>query len=121
MIDWLATLVIAAALVMAGWTVLLAMRDRRFGVATLGALVTVELAALAQLIVAMVLLVVGPRPDDVAAFVGYHVVALLVLPAAVAWGVEDRSRWGTGVLAVGCIALAAMTGRMQQIWATAGG
>lgn len=121
MIDWLATVVITAALVMAGWTVLLAMRDRRFGAATLGALATVEFAAVVQLIVAMVLLATGPRPDGVAAFVGYHVVALLVLPAAVAWGVADRSRWGPGVLAVGCLALAVMTVRMQQIWATAGG
>lgn len=121
MIDWLATVVITAALVMAGWTVLLAVRNRRFGAATLGALAIVELAALVQLSVAMVLLAVGPRPDGIAAFVGYHVVAPLVLPAATAWGVEDRSRWGPGVIAVGCLALAVMTTRMQQIWATAGG
>lgn len=120
-IGWLATVVITAALVMAAWTVVLAARGRRFGVATLGVLATVELAAVVQLVVAMVLLAIGPRPDGIAAFVGYHVVALLVLPAAVAWAAGDRSRWGPGVLAVGCLALAVMTVRMQQIWATAGG
>lgn len=120
-IDWLATVVITAALVMAAWTVVLAARGRRFGVATLGALVTVELAAVVQLVVAVVLLIIGPRPDAVATFVGYGVVALLVLPAALGWAVGDRSRWGPGVLAVGCLALAVMTVRMQQIWASAGG
>ncbi|MQA15904.1 MAG: hypothetical protein GEV09_17645 [Pseudonocardiaceae bacterium] len=121
MIDWLATVVIAAALVMAGWTVLLALRHRRPGWMTLGGVAVAELAAVVQLVVAVVLLVVGQRPDALAAFLGYHVVALLVLPAAVAWSLAERSRWSPGVIAVGCLALAVMTVRMQQIWQTAGG
>ena len=121
MIDWLATAVITAALVTAAWTVLLALRNRGFGAVTLGALAVVELAAVVQLIVAVVLLAAGQRPDALAAFLGYQVVALLVLPAALVWGVADRSRWSPAVLAVGCLALAVMTVRMQQIWATVGG
>ncbi len=121
MLDWLATLVVTAALVTAAWTVLLALRNRRFGSGTLGAFALLELAAVVHLIVAVVLLATGQRPDDLATFVGYQVVALLVLPAALVWGIADRSRWSPAVLAVGCLTLAVMTVRMQQIWVTAGG
>lgn len=119
-IDWLATVVITVALLMAGWTVLLALRGRRFGAATLGGLAIVEFAAVIQLVVAMVLLALGRRPDALATFLGYHVVALLVLPAALVWSATERSRWSPAVLTIGCLALAVMTVRMQQIWAASG-
>lgn len=122
MIDPLATAVIVAALVMAAATVLLAVLDRNAGRVVLGALAAVEVLALIQAVAAAVLLLAGDRPaSSVVEFIGYHVAALLVLPAGVVWSLEDRSRWGAGVLTVACLSLAVMTVRMNQLWAGPGG
>lgn len=121
MIDPLATAVITAALVMAGWTGLLAVLNRRAGRVVLGVLAGVELLVLTQLVAAVVLLVGGDRPaGNTVEFFGYHLATLLVLPAAVAWSLGERSRWAAGVLTVGCLAVAVMTVRMNQLWAGAG-
>lgn len=119
MIDALATTVITVALLLAAWTALLAVRARAPRWGTLIALGGVTLLVLAQAVVAAVLLVRGERPDAVPAFAGYHVVAVLILPAAAAWAIADRSRWSSVVLTVACLTLAVLTVRMQQIWATA--
>lgn len=119
MIDTLAVTVIAVALLVAGWTALLATCARLPRRGTLGALALVELLVLVQAVVAVVLLVRGGRPDGVAAFLGYHVAAVLTLPAGAAWAVADRSRWSSVVLTVAGLTLAVLTVRMQQIWATA--
>ncbi|MGH4014817.1 MAG: hypothetical protein ACRDSL_13015 [Pseudonocardiaceae bacterium] len=117
MIDPLATAVIAAALVMAAWTALLALLNRRAGRVVLGVLAGVEVLVLAQLVAAVVLLVGGDRPvGNTVEFFGYHLATLLVLPAGVSWSLAERSRWATGVLTVGCLAVAVMTVRMNQIW-----
>lgn len=121
MIDPLATAVIAAALVLAAWTGLLAVLNRRAGRIVLGALAGVQVLVLAQLVTAVVLLVGGQRPvGNTVEFFGYHLATLLVLPAAVIWSVTDRSRWAVAVLTVGCLAVAVMTVRMNQLWAGAG-
>lgn len=118
MIAPLATAVIAAALVMAGWTGLLALLNRRGGRIVLGALAAVELLVLAQLGTAVALVIGGSRPaGNTVEFFGYHLATLLVLPAAVVWSVTERSsRWAAGVLTIGCLAVAVMTVRMNQIW-----
>ncbi len=117
MIGPLATTVIAAALVLAGWTALLAVLNRRSGRVVLGALAVVEALVLAQLVAAVVLLSTGDRPaGSTVEFFGYHLATLLVLPAGWAWSVADRSRWAVGVLTVGCLSVAVMTVRMNQIW-----
>lgn len=119
MIDALATTVITVALLLAAWTALLAVRARAPRWGTLITLGAMTLLVLAQAVVAAVLLARGERPDSVATFAGYHVAAVLTLPAGAAWAVADRSRWSAVVLTVACLTLAVLTVRMQQIWATA--
>jgi hypothetical protein len=121
-ISALATAVIAAGLVTAAWTALLAVLNRRSGRVTFGVLAGVEALVLAQLIAAIVLLATGQRPvGNPVEFLGYQLATLLVLPAGVAWAVSDRSRWAAGVLTVACLSVAVMTVRMNQLWAGAGG
>jgi len=119
MIDSLTATVITVALLAAGWTTLLAVRARLPRRGTLAALALVELLVLVQVVVAVVLLVRGERPDGVATFLGYHVAAVLTLPAGAAWALADRSRWSAAVLTVAVLTLAVLTVRLQQIWATA--
>ncbi|MGI9064709.1 MAG: hypothetical protein ACR2FQ_13005 [Pseudonocardiaceae bacterium] len=119
MIDALSATVIGAALLAAVWPAVLAVRARAPRRGTLAVLAAVELLVLVQAVAAGVLLARGERPDGVATFVGYHLAALLTLPAGVAWSVTDRSRWSPVVLTVACLTVAVLTVRLQQIWATA--
>lgn len=118
MIAPLATAVIVAALVTAGWTALLALLNRRIGRVVLAAVAVLEVLVLIQLVASVVLLLGGDRPvGSTVEFIGYHLATLLMLPAGVAWSVSDRSRWAVAVLTVAALAVAVMTVRMNQIWA----
>lgn len=116
MIDALAATVITVALLAAAWTVSLTVRAKPPRQGTLRGLAAVEVLVLAQVVVAVVLLVQGGRADGVAAFLGYHLAALLTLPAGAAWALADRSRWSGVVLTVACLTLAVLVVRMQQLW-----
>lgn len=82
--------------------------------------------ALSGLLVVMVLiaaglLVAGERPDEPGTFVGYLVIAVILLPLGTLWALAERSRWGTAVLAVACFTLVVVLVRLQDLWSTAGG
>jgi hypothetical protein len=96
-------------------------RDRSTGVVALGAAAAVELVVLAQVVWAVMQLVQGTRPTEQASFIGYLAGALVVLPVAVYWSLAERSRWNGVVLAVGAVAVAVMTLRLQVLWRTTGG
>jgi hypothetical protein len=49
-------------------------------------------------------------------FVGYLLASLVILPAAMWWGIAERSRWGVGVLLVACLVIPVMIVRMNQVW-----
>jgi hypothetical protein len=74
-----------------------------------------------QVLIAVVLLVTGERPDELATFVGYLVVAVILLPLGTLWALAERSRWGTGVLTVACFALIVVIIRLQDLWSTTRG
>lgn len=121
MIDGLATGLIVASLVIAGWGLVTTALGRRTDVYQLAGLAAVELALLAQVVIAVVRIVGGDRPDAVVTFVAYLVGSLLVLPAGAAWSIAERSRWGPAVLVAACLVLAVVVVRLQQIWGPAGG
>jgi hypothetical protein len=79
------------------------------------------LLIVAQVLIAVVALVRGERPDEVGTFIGYLVVAVVLLPLGTLWALAERSRWGTGVLAVACFALLVVLLRLQDLWNTTGG
>lgn len=72
------------------------------------------------LIVAMVasLVALGRTDRDVsgALFVSYWVTVVVVPPAAVLWGIAEKSRWGTGVVVVALLTVAALMVRLLGIW-----
>src|SRR3954467_7612336 len=73
-------------------------RDRRPGDRVYGALALLEVGLIAQLVVGLVHLGGEPGDVNVAAYLGYLVGSLVVLPAAFLWSVGERTRAGTGVL-----------------------
>lgn len=122
MIDGLAAAVIGVALLVAALTAVSAVRRRRPGRAVVGVIALAELLVAAQVAVAVVLLARGQRPVlPVAEFLGYHLTALLVLPAGYSWSLADRSRYGPAVISVAGLTVAVLVVRLQQIWSGTGG
>ncbi|MFD4420433.1 hypothetical protein ACFWN7_02880 [Agromyces sp. NPDC058484] len=82
-----------------------------------GALVLVELLLVVQLVVAIVAPAFGNEATgSLLEFYTYLVGALLLPPAAIVWGLLERSRWSTVVLGVAALAVGVMVYRMLQIW-----
>ena len=112
-----AVAVLALALAVAG--AVLAARDRRPGKPVLQGLLALQLLLLVQAAIAVVRLVGGQSPEDDGAFLGYLVVSVLLVPGAMVWSFEEKTRYGTLVLAVACLVVAVLQQRLGAIWATA--
>jgi hypothetical protein len=98
--------------------VVLGVAGRRPNDYTLGALVVVELLLIAQLVVAIIAPGLGNHPTgNIIEFYVYLISALIIPPAAIFWGLIERTRWSTVVLGVAAFAIAVMVVRMEQIWA----
>ncbi|HEY9521957.1 MAG TPA: hypothetical protein VIR33_01865 [Thermopolyspora sp.] len=116
MIDTFAHWLIAGALLVALVALITTMRRRPMGVLLLAGLALLEVVLLVQSGIAVAKLIGGERPEETATFIGYLVGTLVIPPFAVYWGLAERSRWGALVGAVGCLAIAAMVGRLLQLW-----
>lgn len=116
MVDAVALSVVAVSVLVGAGIVVLALLDRRPVATLLGGLLLVELAALVQVVVAVVQVVRGERPASGAAFAGYALASLLVPPVGAVWALSERSRWGTAAAGVSCLVLALLTLRLQQVW-----
>lgn len=56
------------------------------------------------------------RDVDGVLFVSYLVTLAVIPPAAVIWGIAEKSRWGTGVVVVAMLTVAVLCVRVEQIW-----
>jgi len=116
----LAVAVLVLSLVLAAAGLVLALLDRRPGKPLLQGVLLLQLLLIGQAVVAASLLLGGDRPDDQGAFLGYLVVSALLLPAGLIWSFEEKSRYGTLVLAVVCAVVAVLQVRLQSLWDTVG-
>jgi hypothetical protein len=115
-IDVLAWTLAGAAVLLALWSLEAAVRGVRPSGPQLGALAALEVALLVQAVVAAVAMLAGDHESSRGIVVGYLVASVLLLPAGVLWGIADRSRWGNGVLAIACLAVAVVVLRLMQVW-----
>lgn len=117
MIEWF-TWVQAAACVIVGVLCLVAgFAGRKPGDVTVGAVAVVELLVIAQIVVAIVAPFVGnPPAGDLVEFWAYLITAAIMPPAAIFWGLIERTKWSTVILGVAVLAVGVMIVRMQQIW-----
>jgi hypothetical protein len=107
----------AVAAVVAIWLMVLIARDRLPDNRVFAALAIIEVGLVVQLVIGLVR-VFGDHGDlNVAAYVGYLVGALLVLPIGFVWSAGERTRSGTGVLLVAVIAVGVLFLRLHQLWA----
>ena len=118
MVDPLATALVLVSLVLAVWAGVLAALDRTPGRWLLRGLLTLQALLLVQVAIAVVRLLGGERPASVASFVGYLLVSVLILPLAMYWSLEERTRWSTLVLAASCLTVSVVVGRLLVVWST---
>lgn len=116
MLPPLAVAVAVVALVLAVAGGVLAARDRRPGKPLLQGVLLLQVLLLVQAAVAVVRLVGGEVPRDNGAFVGYLVVSVLLVPAGMVWSFEEKTRYGTLVLAVVCLVVAVLQQRLGALW-----
>ena len=109
-----AVTVVAVALGLAG--LVLAALDRRPGKPVLQGVLLLQLLLLVQGGVAVAKLLSGDRPDDLGAFGGYLLVSVLLVPGGAIWALEEKSRYGTLILAVVCLVSAVLQERLVGLW-----
>lgn len=99
------------------WAIVATIRHRHFSNPMFYALAVLEIGLLVLLIWSLAAL--GEHHDiETGLFLSYFLVTLVIAPAAVLWGVADKSRWGTGVVVVGMWTVAILLVRLMQIWST---
>jgi len=99
------------------WLVVLIALGRQPGDWLYGALGVLEVGLLVQLVIGLVRLGSDHAGVNAPAYVGYLVGSLLILPAAFAWSIGERSRAGTGVLLVAVVVVPVLFLRLHQLWA----
>jgi hypothetical protein len=104
------------ALVVALWLVVLIIRDAEPNDYLYGALALIEVGLLVQLVLGLVQVAGDHGGVNVAAYVGYLVGSLVILPAGFVWSVGERSRAGTGVLLVAVAVIPVLFLRIHQLW-----
>ena len=106
----------AASGVVALWLVVLIALNRLPNDWVYAALGLIEVGIVAQLVVGLVMVFGGHDGVNVAAYVGYLVGALVILPVAVLWSLGEPTRAGTGVLLVGVLVIPALCLRLNDLW-----
>ncbi|WP_375003656.1 hypothetical protein [Aeromicrobium sp. CTD01-1L150] len=99
--------------VLAGWHT---WRREPFSNPLFYVLSALEVALLAALVGGCVALAQTSRDVDGVLFVSYLVTVVVIPPAALIWGISEKSRWGTGVVVVALVTVAALVLRVHGIW-----
>jgi hypothetical protein len=106
----------AVCLVVAIWLAVLIVRNRQPDDYLYAALGLLEVGLLAQLVIGLMMVIGDHGGVNVAAYVGYLVGALVILPVAFVWSVGERTRSGTGVLLVAVVVVPVLFLRLHQLW-----
>ncbi|MFI0796214.1 hypothetical protein ACH4OY_26545 [Micromonospora rubida] len=117
----LATATIVLSLVLAGWALVAAMRDRSPDRVQLAGLAVLELGLLALTVAALVALGGGERPGEPGAFFGYLVTLVCLPPLAWVLARMEPTRWGSAIICAICLVTPVVVVRLQQTWEVLGG
>lgn len=106
----------AICAVTAIWLIVLIVLDRLPGDSLYGALAVIEVGLIGQLVIGLVRVFGDHGQLNVAAYLGYLIGSLLILPIGFAWSIGERTRSGTAVLLVAVVAVAFLFLRLQELW-----
>jgi hypothetical protein len=110
------TTIIVAGLALAAYALLMTALNRRMGVGLLAALGVLEILLLVLVGLIVAKLAGGGRPASLPTLIGYLIAMPLVPVAAAFWGLLERSRWGSAVVAVAGLVAAVLMVRLHEIW-----
>ena len=110
------TTIIVAGLALAAYALLMTALNRRMGVGLLAALGVLEILLLVLVGLIVAKLAGGGRPASLPTLIGYLIAMPLVPVAAGFWGLLERSRWGSAVVAVAGLVAAVLMVRLHEIW-----
>jgi hypothetical protein len=117
MLDVLTWVTGVAALLLAAWCGWSASRDEPTKDWHFIGMAVVTVLALAQLVVGVVQLARGEKPDQgTTIFVAYLLGALACVPVAGFMSLAERTRWGSVTVAAGGVVLAVLEVRLYDIW-----
>ncbi|MEP7023304.1 MAG: hypothetical protein ABJB47_05715 [Actinomycetota bacterium] len=112
-----AVAIMVVALVLAAWAFGLVLASRPPGIPLLAGGAVLEALLIGFLIGGIEQMAASHRHFAQAEFVLYLLACVAIPPAAAAWGLEERSRSGTAVLALAFLIMPVMVIRVQQVWA----
>ena len=115
MVDPLATALLAGSLGLALWAALCAALDRLPPRLHLQLLFVLQALVVVQAVVALVR--AAEWGGSKGELLGYLAVSAVLVPGGLVLAVEERTRWGTLVLAAACLTLAVVVVRLQTVWA----
>jgi hypothetical protein len=110
------TATIVAALLLGAWCAAAAYRDRWLDRSHLFGAAVLELAILAQAVLALVRIAGGVRPPAPLTFAGYLITSVVFLPLCLGLSAMERTRWGSVIAAGGCVVVAVLALRLWQVW-----
>ncbi len=115
MVDELATALLVGSGALALWAAVCAALDRLPPRLHLQLLFVLQALVVLQAVVAMVR--AGEWDGSKAELLGYLAVSAVLVPGGLVLAVEERTRWGTLVLAAACLTLAVVVVRLNAVWA----
>lgn len=121
MVDGLAVALIIAALIVAVWCGITALRNKPTDDPHLYGIAVVEVLLLVQVTIVIVRLAHGDRPAEFATFLAYLILVPFVLPIGFVLSLIERTRWGSAILGIAGLTLAVLVIRLQDLWGTVGG
>lgn len=105
-----------SALLIAVFAAILTARDKLFDNPLFYAISALEIVLVGLLVGGCIALTTTSRDVDGVLFVSYLVTVVVIPPAAVLWGIAEKSRWGTGVVVVAMLSIAVLSFRLLGIW-----
>ncbi|MBA2531593.1 MAG: hypothetical protein H0V23_05730 [Nocardioidaceae bacterium] len=102
------------------WALVSLLRNKPFDDPLFYAVAVLELVLIISAVIGIVALSRTAREVDAATFVSYLVTAVLLPPIAALWGASDRTRWGTGVIALTGLVEAVVAVRLFDVWTLGG-
>lgn len=117
MLDGVTITISVAALLLAAWCGFAAFRDEPTKDWHFIGMAIVSVPALVQLVIGVVSLAGGDRPEQgTVVFVAYLVAAACAIPAAGFMSLTERTRWGSAIVAAGGLILAVLELRLFDVW-----
>jgi hypothetical protein len=110
------TTIIVAGLALAAYALVMTAFNRRMGVGLLAGLGVLEILLLVLVGLIVAKLADGGRPASLATLIGYLIAMPIVPLAAGFWGLLERSRWGSAVVAVAGLVAAVLMVRLHEVW-----